>query len=49
VVYTGDAAETAASAAALGEAGAELAIVHMRPPHTAAVVEPLATALAELA
>jgi F420-dependent oxidoreductase-like protein len=49
VVYTGDAAETAASAAALGEAGAELAIVHMRPPHTAAVLEPLATALAELA
>jgi F420-dependent oxidoreductase-like protein len=49
VVYTGDAAETAASAAALGEAGAELAIVHMRPPHTAAVLEPLATALVELA
>jgi F420-dependent oxidoreductase-like protein len=49
VAYTGDAAETAASAAALGEAGAELAIVHMRPPHTAAVLEPLATALAELA
>jgi F420-dependent oxidoreductase-like protein len=49
VVYTGDAAETAASAAALGEAGAELAIVHMRPPHTAAVLEPLANALAELA
>jgi F420-dependent oxidoreductase-like protein len=49
VVYTGDAAETAASAAALGEAGAELAIVHMRPPHKAAVLEPLANALAELA
>ena len=49
VVYTGDAAATAASAAALGEAGAELAIVHMRPPHTAAVLEPLANALAELA
>src|SRR5580700_9533283 len=49
VPYTGDPAQTAASAAALGEAGAELAIVHMRPPHTAAVLEPLATALAELA
>jgi F420-dependent oxidoreductase-like protein len=49
VVYTGDAAETAASAAALGEAGAELAIVTIRPPHSAAMMEPLATALAELA
>jgi F420-dependent oxidoreductase-like protein len=49
VVYTGDAAETAASAAALGEAGVELAIVHMRPPHTAAMLEPLANALAALA
>jgi F420-dependent oxidoreductase-like protein len=49
VVYNGDAAETAASAAALGEAGAELAIVHLRPPHKAAVLEPLANALAELA
>ena len=49
VVYTGDAAETAASAAALGDAGAQLAIVHMRPPHTAAALEPLAHALADLA
>jgi alkanesulfonate monooxygenase SsuD/methylene tetrahydromethanopterin reductase-like flavin-dependent oxidoreductase (luciferase family) len=49
VVYTGDAAETAASAAALGEAGVELAIVTIRPPHSAAMMEPLATALAELA
>jgi len=49
VAYTGDAAETAATAALLGEAGVELAIVHMRPPHTATVLEPLADALAELA
>ncbi len=49
VVYTGDAAETAASAAALRDAGAQLAIVHMRPPHTAAALEPLAHALADLA
>ncbi len=49
VVYDGDAAETAASAAALGAAGAQLAIVHIRPPHSAAMLEPLADALAELA
>jgi F420-dependent oxidoreductase-like protein len=49
VAYTGDAAEAAATAAALGDAGVELAIVHMRPPHTAAMLEPLANALAELA
>jgi F420-dependent oxidoreductase-like protein len=49
VAYTGDAAETAASAASLGEAGVALAIVHVRPPHTAGVLEPLANALAELA
>ncbi len=49
VAYTGDAAETAASAAAFGDAGVELAIVHMRPPHTAATLEPLAKALAALA
>jgi F420-dependent oxidoreductase-like protein len=48
VPYTGDPAETAANAAALGELGLELAIVTFRPPHTAAVLEPLATALAEL-
>jgi hypothetical protein len=48
VPYTGDAAETAANAAALGELGLELAIVTFRPPHTAAVLEPLATALAAL-
>jgi F420-dependent oxidoreductase-like protein len=49
VTFTGDPAATAATAAALGEAGVELAIVHLRPPHTAAVLEPLAAALAELA
>jgi alkanesulfonate monooxygenase SsuD/methylene tetrahydromethanopterin reductase-like flavin-dependent oxidoreductase (luciferase family) len=48
VTFTGDTAQTAATAAALREAGAELAIVYLRPPHTAAVLEPLATALAEI-
>jgi F420-dependent oxidoreductase-like protein len=48
VAYTGDAAETAATAAALGEAGVQLAIVHLRPPHRAAMLEPLAAALAGL-
>jgi F420-dependent oxidoreductase-like protein len=48
VPYTGDPAETAANAATLGELGLELAIVTFRPPHTAAVLEPLATALAAL-
>jgi F420-dependent oxidoreductase-like protein len=49
VRFTGDAAETAAAAAALGEAGVELAIVYLQPPHTAAMLEPLAAALAGLA
>jgi F420-dependent oxidoreductase-like protein len=49
VTYAGDAGETAASAAALGDAGAELAIVTMRPPHTAAILESIAGALAEVA
>jgi F420-dependent oxidoreductase-like protein len=49
VTYAGDAAETAASAAALGEVGVELAIVTMRPPHTAAILESIASALADLA
>jgi len=49
VLFTGDPAETAAAAAALGEVGVQLGIVQLRPPHTAAVLEPLATALAELA
>lgn len=49
VFYAGDASESAATAAALGDAGVELAIVTMRPPHTAAALESLANALAQLA
>jgi F420-dependent oxidoreductase-like protein len=48
VAYTGDPAQTAATAAALGAVGLDLAIVQLRPPHTAAVLEPLAAALSEL-
>jgi F420-dependent oxidoreductase-like protein len=48
VQYTGDPAQTADTAAALGEAGAQLGIVTMRPPHTAAALEPLAAALSQL-
>jgi F420-dependent oxidoreductase-like protein len=48
VPYTGDPAETADNAAALAAAGVQLAIVTFRPPHTAAVLEPVATALARL-
>ena len=48
VAFTGDPAETASTAAALGEAGVQLAIVYLRPPHTAAVLEPLAAALSQL-
>lgn len=48
VPFTGDPAGTAATAAALGEAGAQLAIVYLRPPLSAAVLEPLAAALSEL-
>jgi F420-dependent oxidoreductase-like protein len=48
VMFDGDPAATAAAAAALGEAGAQLGIVHLRPPHTPAVLEPLATALSDL-
>jgi hypothetical protein len=33
---------------AFGEAGMQLGIVHLRPPHTPAVLEPLAAALSEL-
>ncbi|MGH3402357.1 MAG: LLM class F420-dependent oxidoreductase [Streptosporangiaceae bacterium] len=44
----GDPAATAASAAALAEAGVQLAIVQLLPPHTPAVLEPLATALAQV-
>jgi alkanesulfonate monooxygenase SsuD/methylene tetrahydromethanopterin reductase-like flavin-dependent oxidoreductase (luciferase family) len=49
VRYQGDPAQTAASAAELGAVGLDLAIVTLQPPHTAAVLEPIADALAELA
>ncbi len=48
VIYAGDPAETAASAAALGEVGVQLAIVTMQPPHTVAALEGLASALSEI-
>jgi len=48
VMFDGDPAATAASAAALRDVGAELGIVHLRPPHSPAVLEPLAHALSEL-
>jgi F420-dependent oxidoreductase-like protein len=48
VIFDGDPAASAAAAAALANAGAELGIVHIRPPHTPAILEPLATALSEL-
>lgn len=48
VHFTGDPAETAANAAALGDAGLELAIVNLRRPYNAAQLEPLANALAAL-
>lgn len=48
VQFTGDRQRPAATAAALHAAGAELAIVHLRPPYTPAVLEPLACALSEL-
>jgi F420-dependent oxidoreductase-like protein len=48
VMFDGDPAACAASAAALGDAGVELGIVHIRPPHTPAVLDPLAAALSEL-
>lgn len=41
-----DYAKVAADAAALGEVGLDLAIVYLPPPHTPAVLEPLANALA---
>ena len=49
VHFTGDPAETAAAAAALGDRGLDLAIVNLRRPYTAAQLEPLANALAPLA
>ena len=48
VRFEGDPSATAATAAALAEAGAGLAIVQLRPPHTPDVLEPLAEALAEV-
>jgi F420-dependent oxidoreductase-like protein len=48
VSFTGDPAQTAAAVAALGAAGAGLVIVYLPPPHTPAVLEPLASALSEL-
>ncbi|HEY3980632.1 MAG TPA: LLM class F420-dependent oxidoreductase [Streptosporangiaceae bacterium] len=42
------ASATAEEAAALGEAGLDLAIVYLRPPLTPAVLEPLAAALAQV-
>ena len=48
VRYEGDPKATAAAAAGLGEAGAQLAIVYLPPPHRPAVLEPLAAALAEI-
>ncbi|GAA1950418.1 LLM class F420-dependent oxidoreductase [Amycolatopsis minnesotensis] len=48
VRYDGDAAATAASAAALGEEGLGLAIIPLKPPFDPAVLEPLASALSEI-
>src|ERR1017187_2085540 len=48
VPFDGDPAAPASAAAALAEAGAGLAIVQLRPPHTPDVLEPLAHALTEL-
>jgi F420-dependent oxidoreductase-like protein len=45
----GDVKQVAEEAAALGEAGLDLAIVQLQPPHTPDVLEPLADALAPLA
>ena len=45
----GDPAPVVEQAAAFGEAGVDLAICHLPPPHTPAVLEPLAEALAPLA
>lgn len=48
VPHSGDPSATAATAAAFADAGVQLAIVQLRPPHTPTVLEPLAQALAEL-
>jgi hypothetical protein len=48
VRFEGGPSATAATAQALGEAGADLAIVTLPPPHSPEVLEPLAEALAEI-
>ncbi|HWG73855.1 MAG TPA: LLM class F420-dependent oxidoreductase [Acidimicrobiales bacterium] len=48
VQFAGDPAATAASAAALGDAGADLAIIYLPPPLSPAVLEPLAVAVGDL-
>jgi F420-dependent oxidoreductase-like protein len=48
VPFTGDANVTAELAFALSEVGAELAIVTLRPPLDARVLEPLAVSLSEI-
>ena len=48
VIFDGDPGASAAAAADLAAVGCELAIVYLRPPHTASVLEPLAVALAEV-
>jgi len=48
VQFTGDPAQTAATAAAFGAAGADLAIVYLPPPHKPVMLESLAPALREL-
>jgi F420-dependent oxidoreductase-like protein len=48
VRFTGDPAQAAADAARLQAAGAGLAIIYLPVPHTPAVLEPLASALAQL-
>ncbi len=48
VRYTGDPAQTAAAAGAFGAAGAELAVIYLPPPHTPAVLGPLAGALSQV-
>jgi alkanesulfonate monooxygenase SsuD/methylene tetrahydromethanopterin reductase-like flavin-dependent oxidoreductase (luciferase family) len=47
--FDGDPAATAAAAASFAEAGADLAIVYLPPPHTPAVLAPLAEALSAIA
>jgi F420-dependent oxidoreductase-like protein len=48
VRFTGDPKATAAAAAELGDAGVELAVVQLPPPHRPDVLGPLADALAEI-